>query len=283
MTGHLIKSVVITGASTGIGRACALHMDGLGWRVFAGVRKKADGEALRRAASQNLVPVFLDVTDSKSISSAAGIAAEAVGPEGLSGLVNNAGIPLGGPIEILDLDRVRAQFEVNVFGVLAVTQAFLPMLRLGCGRIVNISSISGLVAAPFVSPYSASKFALEAFSDSLRLEVRRWGIHVSLVEPGAIATPIWDKAGSVVADLVSQASPETLELYGSAIESMRGRFAPHGIPVEEAARVVARALTARRPKARYPIGPEGRIVTLFRRLPDGVRDWILARQLPKWE
>ena len=281
MKSNSLNTLLITGASTGIGRACALHMTSLDWRVFAGVRKETDGEALRAAASPNLTPVFLDVTDSKSISSAAGIVAEAVGPDGLSGLVNNAGIPLGGPIEFLDLDRVRAQFEVNVFGVLAVTQAFLPLLRLGRGRIVNISSISGLVAAPFVSPYSASKFALEAFSDSLRLEVRRWGIHVSVVEPGAIATPIWDKAGSVVADLVSEASPETLELYGSAIQSMRGRFAPHGIPAEQAARVVARALTDGKPRARYPVGLEGRIATLFRRLPDGLRDWVLARQLPK--
>jgi NAD(P)-dependent dehydrogenase (short-subunit alcohol dehydrogenase family) len=283
MTNHFMKSVVITGASTGIGRACALHLDRLGWRVFAGVRKESAFASLRAEASPGLVPILLDVTDRQSIKNAAKLVAEAVGPAGLSGLVNNAGVPLGGPIEFLDLDEVRAQFEVNVFGVLAVTQAFLPLLRLGRGRVVNISSISGLVAGPFVSPYSASKFALEAFSDSLRLEVRRWGIHVSLVEPGAIDTPIWDKAGIVVADLVRQASPETLELYGSAIESLRGRFAPHGIPVEEAAKVIARALTDAQPKARYPVGREGRIVSLFRRLPDGVRDWVIGRHLPRQE
>jgi len=278
-----MKSVVITGASTGIGRASALHMDRLGWRVFAGVRKEADAALLRAEASAALTPILVDVTDLKSIKNAAKFVAEAVGPAGLSGLVNNAGIPLGGPIEFLDLDGVRAQFEVNVFGVLAVTQAFLPLLRSGRGRVVNISSISGLVAVPFVSPYSASKFALEAFSDSLRLEVRRWGIYVSLVEPGAIATPIWDKAGTVVADLVRKAPKEGFELYGSAIESMRSRFAPHGIPAEEAAKVIARALTATKPKARYPVGLEGKIVSVFRRLPDDVRDWIIARQLPKWE
>jgi len=226
---------------------------------------------------------LLDVTDPKSIGNAAKIVAGAVGPGGLSGLVNNAGVPLGGPIEFLDLDAVRAQFEVNVFGVLAVTQALLPLLRLQRGRIVNISSISGLVAAPFVGPYSASKFALEAFSDSLRLEVRRWGIFVSLVEPGAIATAIWDKAGMVIADLIKKAPQGEIELYGSAIESMRGRFAQHGIPAEEAAKVVARALTAGKPNARYPVGLEGRIVSLFRRLPDGLRDWVIARQLPRWE
>src|SRR5512143_698704 len=164
------RSVVITGASTGIGRACALHMDHLGWRVFSGVRKDSDAASLRAEGSERLMPISLDVTDANSIRNAVKVVSEAVGDQGLSGLVNNAGIPYGGPVEFIELDKLRQLFDVNFFGAIAVTQAFLPLLRAARGRIVNMSSDSGMIAVPFVSPYTTSKFALEALSDALRAE-----------------------------------------------------------------------------------------------------------------
>ena len=277
-----MPSVLITGASTGIGRACALHMDWLGWRVFAGVRKDEDGVSLRAETSERLLPVKLDVTDTTSIHEALRVIAETVGEAGLSGLVNNAGIPYGGPIEYLSVDHVRQLFEVNFFGVIAVTQAFLPLLRRARGRIVNMSSISGLVASPFVSPYSSSKFALEALSDSLRTELRPWGMHVSVIEPGAIDTPIWSKAGSVLQNLIDDAPREGVELYGGAIRGMQPRFQPHGIPTEAVAKAVAHALSSAHPKTRYPIGFEGAVVRFVSYLPDRLRDWLIRAQLPKW-
>jgi NAD(P)-dependent dehydrogenase (short-subunit alcohol dehydrogenase family) len=274
-----MKSVVITGASTGIGRATALHMDRVGWRVFAGVRRKSDGGALRAQASPNLTPILMDVTDAKSIKAAAKIVAAAVGPSGLSGLVNNAGVGLGGPIEYLNPDDVAAAFDANVLGALRVTQALLPLLRAGRGRVVNVSSISGLIAMPFVWPYSGSKFALEAFSDALRLELWPWQIPVAVVEPGAIDTPIWSKAGALAASLLRQLPAEGRSLYGRALGPMQSRFAPHGIAPQEAAQVIGEALTARRPKTRYLVGRDARFVSLFRRLPDRLRDRIIARQV----
>jgi NAD(P)-dependent dehydrogenase (short-subunit alcohol dehydrogenase family) len=278
----LNKSVVITGASTGIGRACAFLMDNLGWRVFAGVRKETDAALLGRECSDRLTPLFLDVTYPKSVEEAAQVVEAEVGENGLSGLVNNAGIPHGGPVEFLDVNEVRAEFEVNFFGVITVTQAFLPLLRAAHGRIVNMSSISGLVSAPFVSPYSASKFALEALSDSLRMELHPWNIEVSVIEPGAIDTPIWGKGGDVLQNLLKDAPQEGLDLYGGVIHGMEGRFTPHGISADAVAKAVAHAVTSRHPKTRYPIGFEGAFVRSFRRLPDRLRDWITLSQLPKW-
>ena len=186
-----MKSVVITGASTGIGRACTLYLDELGWRVFAGVRKAVDGDALRDLASDRLVPLILDVADEAGVARAADEVAAVVGDDGLHGLVNNAGIAVGGPLEFVPLEDVRRQFEVNVFGLLRTTQAMLSMIRAARGRVVNVSSQGGKVAAPYFGPYCASKFAVEAMSDSLRRELKPWGLHVSVVEPGAIDTAIW--------------------------------------------------------------------------------------------
>lgn len=276
------SSVLITGASTGIGRAGALHMDRLGWRVFASVRKDADAEALRQEASNQLLPLRLDVTDAASIEKARDTISDALGNNGLSGLVNNAGVPYGGPVEFISLDHVRQLFEVNFFGVIAVTQAFLPLLRRARGRIVNMSSVGGMVSAPFVSPYSSSKFALEALSDSLRMELRPWRMHVSVIEPGAIDTPIWGKGGSVLQDLVNAAPKEGLDLYGAAIRGMAPRFRPHGIPTEAVSKAIAHALTSRHPKRRYRIGFEGELVRFASYLPDWLLDWVRVSQLPKW-
>jgi NAD(P)-dependent dehydrogenase (short-subunit alcohol dehydrogenase family) len=276
------RSVLITGASTGIGRACALHMDRLGWAVFAGVRKDSDGVSLRTESSERLVPVRLDVADATSIAGAFKVVSAALEDRGLSGLVNNAGIPYGGPIEFLDLERVRRLFNVNFFGLIAVTQALLPLLRRGRGRIVNMSSIGGLVAAPFVAPYSSSKFAMEALSDALRMELAPWQMHVSVVQPGAIDTPIWSKAGGVIQELLEGASPEELKLYGSAIKGIAPRYTPHGISTDSVARAVAHALTSPHPKTRYAIGLEGVVARVARSLPDRLRDWLIVSRLPKW-
>ena len=214
------RAVVITGASSGIGEACALRLDKAGWRVFAGVRKEADAERLKQEGSERLTPVFMDVIDEGSIMKAEETVRNAVGEVGLAGLVNNAGVGIHGPLEFLLLEDLRRQLEVNTIGQIAVTQAFLPLIRKGRGRIVNIGSIGGKMATPFLGPYSASKFAMEALTDSLRQELRPWDIHVAIVEPGSIATPIWDK-GQAGADEMEQKLPEeAMKLYGTAVDAM---------------------------------------------------------------
>jgi NAD(P)-dependent dehydrogenase (short-subunit alcohol dehydrogenase family) len=272
-------TVVITGASTGIGRALALHMDALGWRVFAGVRKGADADALRGQASGRLTPLLLDVTDRGTITDARSAVETAVGDAGLSGLVNNAGIAYGGPVELLDLDELRRAFEVNFFGLIAVTQAFLPLLRLGRGRLVNMSSVSGMVASPFLSPYTTSKWALEALSDAMRVELHPWAIQVSVIRPGAIDTPIWNKGKATAARILESAPRQLAELYGPVVESLTSGLKPHGISAAHVARAVEHALTSAHPRTRYHVGAQLNIVRLFSRLPDRVRDWVFLRRL----
>ena len=216
-------AVVITGASTGIGEACALHLDKLGYRVFAGIRKSADGESLRRRASERLVPVRLDISDAMEVAQAARIIIEMLGGGGLAGLINNAGIVVGGMLEFLPLDALRRQLEVNVVGQIAVTQAFLSSLRKARGRIVNISSVSGLISSPFTGAYSASKFALEALTDSLRMELRPWKMHVALVEPGFIQTPIASKSLAAAEELKSQLPAEAVHRAEGRQRSVDGR------------------------------------------------------------
>jgi NAD(P)-dependent dehydrogenase (short-subunit alcohol dehydrogenase family) len=272
-------AVVITGSSTGIGRAAALHLDELGFQVFAGVRKEIDGDSLREAASDRLEPLILDVTNAEQISNAAGRVREATDGR-VIGLVNNAGVGAGGPIEVLDLDDFRRSIEVNLTGQIAVTQAFLPQLRDAKGRIVFVSSIGGLMANPFLSPYHASKFAIEAVGDSLRQEVRGQGISVSIIEPGSIATEIWDKGEDTAARLRAGLDPDAERLYGRALD----RFAElgkeagaQGIPPQKVAEAIAHALTAARPRTRYLVGRDARIRAVVARLPDRLRDRLVAR------
>jgi NAD(P)-dependent dehydrogenase (short-subunit alcohol dehydrogenase family) len=276
-------AVVITGASTGIGEACALHLDKLGFRVFAGIRKAADGESLRRRASERLVPVRLDISDEMEVGQASRNIIEALGGEGLAGLVNNAGIVVGGMLEFLPLDALRRQMEVNVVGQIAVTQAFLPSLRKARGRIVNIGSISGLISSPFTGAYSASKFALEALTDSLRMELRPWKIHVSIVEPGFIQTPITKKSLASEEALRAELPAEALRLYGPYVPGVRAsieREAAKAAPTEVVVKAVAHALTARRPRTRYVVGNHSSFqISLVRALPDRWRDALIARQL----
>jgi NAD(P)-dependent dehydrogenase (short-subunit alcohol dehydrogenase family) len=276
-------AVVVTGASSGIGRACALHLAALGFRVFASVRRAEDGAALRAASSARLTPVLLDVADETSIRAATETITAAAGAAGLAGLVNNAGIGVAGPLKFLPLAEFRTQLEVNVTGQLAVTQALLPLLRLGRGRIVNMGSIGGRIASPFVGPYSASKFALEALTDALRMELRSWGVHVAIVEPGTVATPIWEKSVARTDRLVQALPHQAQTLYGAAFAALRAvaeRTGKEGlgVPPEVVARAVAHALTARRPKTRYLVGWDARIGVLFTLVPDRLRDCVMLRQ-----
>lgn len=278
------RSVIVTGASTGIGEACVFYLDKLGLRIFAGVRKQADADALQRKASARLTPIFIDVTNVDSIAAAANTVGAAVGEAGVTGLVNNAGIGVGGPLEFLPIVELRTQLEVNVIGQIAVTQAFLPLLRQGQGRVVNMSSISGRLALPFFGPYAASKFALEALTDSLRVELRPWGIEVIAVEPGTIATPIWNKSMSRADEMISNLPERARNLYDPSLIELRkavARASQQGIPAEKVAKVVAHALLAKRPKTRYVVGRDARLVTLVAKfLPDRLRDWLISRQLP---
>ena len=276
-------AVVITGASTGIGEACALHLDKLGYRVFAGIRKAADGESLRQRASARLVPVRLDISDETEIGQAARNVIEALGGGGLAGLVNNAGIVVGGMLEFLPLEALRLQLEVNVVGQIAVTQAFLPSLRKARGRIVNMGSVSGLISGPFTGAYSASKFALEALTDSLRLELRPWKIHVSIVEPGFIQTPIVSKSLAAAEALRAQLPEEALQLYGTSLRAVREgteREAAKAASTEVVVKAVVHALAARRPRTRYVVGNHSSFqIALGRALPDRWRDAMIARAL----
>ncbi len=276
-------AVVITGGSTGIGKECALYLDLLGFHVFAGVRRGADGDAVKRESSGRITPLLLDVTDTASIGSAAEAVAATVGEAGLKGLVNNAGIVVAGPIEFLPLDEIRKQFEVNMFGQIAVTQAFLPLLRKSRGRIVNMGSISGRIAAPFIGPYAASKFALEAFTDSLRVELHPWDIKVSIVEPGRVATPIWEKSLESAEKVAKNYPQEAFSLYASAFSAIRKeakKYANTGISPNVIARLVAHALTARKPRTRYLVGKGVRLRLFLKNiLPDSVFDRLIVRRL----
>ena len=276
------RFVVVTGASKGIGRAIALGLAQQGYHVFAGVRKAADGELLVTAAGANLTPLVIDVTDGAQVAAAAEVVRATVGDIGLAGLVNNAGVAVAGPLEFMPLDELRNQLEVNVVGLMGVTQALLPLLRVAKGRLINISSLGGRIAGPWTGPYHASKFALEALTDSLRQELAPWGIEVVSIEPGAIATPIWETSLARAAQIASRFPAQAHDLYG---KQMAKRIAAAeknisaGIPPERVAAVVATALTTPRPKTRYPVGPDAQLaVNLIARLPDRWRDWLVTRQ-----
>lgn len=277
-----MKTALITGCSTGIGRATALRLDGRGWRVYAGVRKDEDAEALARDGSDRLVPLIVDVADGPSIE----LAAERVraeSPGGLDGLVNNAGVAYSGPLEFVPLDDFRKQLEVNLVGHLAMTQAMLASLRTARGRIVNITSIGGVVATPFFGPYNASKFALEALSDCLRVELRPWGIETIAIEPGSVATEIWESGQENARRMIEGMPPEARDLYGEAIEATAKASADtgaRGIPPEDAAAAIERALTAKRPRARYLVGRDAKMMAgASRALPAKVYDRLVARTL----
>ena len=273
-------TVFITGASTGIGKTCALYLDKIGFHVFAGVRKNIDGDALKKASSDKLHVIIIDVIDSASIQAAVSEVAHITNNQ-LFGLINNAGIAFGGPLEILPIQDIQRLLEVNVIGVLAVTKAFLPLLRQGRGRIINMGSSSGLLALPCMSTYAASKFALEAITDSLRVELSPFGISVSIIESGNVETPIWEKGVAAANKIAGDTLPETFRLYQPLIEfSKYIALNSPKLPAEKVAKIVSRILRARKPKGRYIIGADARFFRLARHIPYLLRDWIILKIIP---
>jgi NAD(P)-dependent dehydrogenase (short-subunit alcohol dehydrogenase family) len=273
-----VNTVLVTGASTGIGEATARRLKAAGWEVFAAARKDAD---LERLGGEGFSPVKLDVTDPDTIAKAK----DELDERGLRGLVNNAGIGITGPIEFVPLDELRRQLEVNLVGQVAVIQAFMPNIREAKGRIVNVSSIGGRMALPMAGPYAASKHALEAVSDSLRRELRPWGIHVSLIEPGAVVTPIWDKARETADDVEAQMGERARTHYGALAQRMRAeteKIPERGVDPDEVAKAIEHALTASRPKIRYVVGRDAKMRLKIKALVSDRRfDDLIARTL-KW-
>jgi NAD(P)-dependent dehydrogenase (short-subunit alcohol dehydrogenase family) len=272
-------NVVVTGASTGIGAACARYLEERGFRVFAGVRKQADADRIAGLGSARLEPLSLDVTNAESIAEAARRVEAALEGTGLSGLVNNAGVTVDVPLECVEIDAVRRQLEVNSIAPVAVTQAFLPQLRRARGRVVNVSSVNGRVASPFSGPYCMSKFALEAFTDCLRQELAEWGMHVASVQPGSIDTAMWDKARQY--DWTDEASGHDLHLYGKAYRAFRAfeeQTASSAVPCDAVSRAIHHALTAGRPRTRYLVGRDAKIYGRLPRIfPDRVVDWLTRK------
>jgi NAD(P)-dependent dehydrogenase (short-subunit alcohol dehydrogenase family) len=270
-------TVLVTGASTGIGEATARHLRELGFDVVACVRKDQDAE---RLGASGLTTMKLDVTDGAHIEALRARFADG----NLAGLVNNAGVAVAAPLEFLPIDMLRHQLEINLIGQLAVTQAVLPALRQAKGRIVNISSIGGRIALPLVGPYAASKFGLEGLSDSLRRELRSFGVDVVLIEPGGVKTPIWGKGNSTADEIASAMPPEAEQLYGSMMDTIRAESARiserTGIDPSEVAKVIGSALTANRPKTRYLVGRDAKSRwAIAKRVPDRVMDNLIARAM----
>lgn len=275
------STVLISGASTGIGQCCALRLAQSGFQVFAGYRQPEAQKTLS-ALHPAIHPIQLDITSKQSIASAFDQIQESLQGKSFQGLINNAGIVIGGPLESISPERWREQLEVNLIGHIAVTQAFLPLLRESKGRIVNMGSVAGIQALPFVSPYSVSKFGLGVISDALRVELRPWGIQVALIEPGSIQTPIWEKSRLTLETELENWPAELKTLYGSAMRQVKEaslRSGEKGISPTEVANAVLHALTAGCPKARYPIGNDAQFRRYFSWLPDRLKDWIITRKL----
>jgi NAD(P)-dependent dehydrogenase (short-subunit alcohol dehydrogenase family) len=272
------RSLLITGTSSGIGRSSALALAASGWRVFAGVRKPADGESLRDEAEGELVPLELDVARQDSVTEAIARLGAATGGR-LHGLVNNAGVYMPGPLELMSQAEIQQSIAVNVTGLLLVTRACLPMLRAVRGRVINISSISGLVALPGISVYTGSKHAVEAITSSLRVELLPFGVKVIAIEPGSIKTPIWAKGAARDAELANDpANSEIRELYRPLLTLLQKLNAkPGGLPPEAVAKAVSDALEAPRPKNRYLVGRDAKALALLERLPEALRDRAIAR------
>ena len=263
MAGKKSGAVLVTGASTGIGKATALYLDGKGYRVFAGVRKEADGEKLQQEATGKLEPVIIDVTNQPSIDAAKRKISRSVGKEGLAAVVNNAGVGGGGgPVEFMNLQDLYETLDVNLFGQVAVTQGFLPLVRKGRGTIVYVASIGGRIASPFMSPYNISKFGLEALGESLRSELAAWDIDVVIIEPGSIDTEIWSKGAEMIDRIFKKLPAQAKKLY----EPQMRRFgevltetAARGIPPEKVAKVIYGAIRSQNPRPRYLVGRDAKV------------------------
>lgn len=273
------QTVLITGASTGIGLATALFLAKRDIKVYAGVRKESDKQKLLNEALENLIPVYLDVCNQKSIEEVKAMSSHE--DEGSTfSLVNNAGLSLNGPLEILPLQDIEKLIHVNVLGLLAVTRAFIPMIRKHQGRIVNISSGHGLMAIPDKSVYAASKFAVQAISDSLRLELRPFGVSVSSVVVGKVNTSVLNKIMDDRMRMIDQAEPEILALYSNLIEyfDREVKNIP-GIEAMEVAKVISNALLDVKPRIQYLIGPGAKKMKALARFPVKMRDRMLYKAL----
>jgi NAD(P)-dependent dehydrogenase (short-subunit alcohol dehydrogenase family) len=271
------RTVVITGASSGIGQACATRLAGAGFVVYAGVRKPADGERLRQEGGARVVPLLIDVTDGASIRAAAERVRAELRGRGLDGLVNNAGVAVAGPVEYVAADVLRRQFDVNVFGQVAVIQAFLPLIRQAHGRVVNMGSVGGHIALPFGGVLCATKSAFASLNDALRLELNPFGIDVVLIEPASIRTPAVDKTVGDADAAVAALPPEGAARYGAMLrEFMRRAYEREngGSPPDVVTAAVEEALTARHPRARYAVGKGARLLTTMPRL---LNDALLDR------
>jgi NAD(P)-dependent dehydrogenase (short-subunit alcohol dehydrogenase family) len=272
---------VVTGASSGIGRATALRLAAAGQHVYAGVRSEADGEKLTGSATGGqLTPLALDVTDAAQIAAAYATVAEHVGPAGLDGLVDNAGIGVAAPAELLPLDTFRRLLEINVVGQLAVTQAFLPLLRLARGRVVMISTIGVRFRPPFAGALDATKAALAELAHAFRQELAPWGVRVILVEPASIASPAADKVAKDAAATLAAAEPERRALYEDVFTKMVAqvvRRERNGSPPEVAAETIVQALTTPNPKSTYLTGKFARRMATISALPTPVVDAVRRR------
>lgn len=274
-------NVLVTGTSSGIGAASVERLARAGWVVFAGVRQMADGEALIERNWGDVRPVLLDVCDGDQIAGAISTIREAVGDRGLQGLVNNAGIGagFGGPVEIIPLDDWRRQFEVNLFGTIAVTRAAFALVRAGRGRFIFMGSGSGRLSTPGLAPYAASKHALEALGESLRHELAATPLHVSVIEPGAIRTPMWDKMNTEVQRMTELLTVDGGADYRFLVPMSRAYMAEgaeKGLAADQVARIVERALTEARPRARYLVGSDAQMAGIISRIPDRLRERTIA-------
>jgi len=283
MSESVMRAIVVTGCSTGIGKACALRLAREGYTVFAGVRREEDGRALEAESSGGIRPLLLDVTSSDQIAAAVEHVESALGTDGeLAGVVNNAGIAVYGPLELLPIETLRRVFEVNVIGHVAVTQAFIPLLRLNKGRVVMIGSSSGFLTPPFLGPYAASKCALESITDAFRRELAPWDIEVCIMQPGAVRTPLWDKSVGE-GDSWFDGLPETARrLYARGYAAMRKTFVKKsgkGVTTELLAERVLDALTSKNPRARYPMGRDTVGYRILQKLPDKLVDDMLGPSL----
>jgi len=274
------RYVLVTGASSGLGKATVLHLCELGFHVFATVRRESDGDALVGAAGARLSPVYLDMTDGPSLARAAELVDRTTGPDGLWALVNNAGICVSGPLESLPITQLREQLETNLVGQLALTQALLPSLRRARGRIVNVTSGLGKIALPFMGAYAAAQFAKEAASDALRRELRPFGIHVALVRPGAVMTPIWSKIQDRAGETRPRVDPAYAADYEAFLANNEASARRSVTTPEDFAKAVAHAITARRPRIRYAVGTDSWISGVVARiLPDAALDALLLRTM----
>jgi NAD(P)-dependent dehydrogenase (short-subunit alcohol dehydrogenase family) len=274
-------AVLVTGAASGMGRACVLKLDQAGYRVFAGVRKEQDAQDLKRIASERLTPIILEITNETSLANAVKTVTEAVGGDGLVGLVNNAGIAVPAPIELIPLADLRRQMEINVIAQVAVTQAFLPLLRKAKGRIINLGSVGGKITVPFAGALCASKYAMESINDALRMELYPWGIHVSLIAPGSIHTPAVEKLARDTEEMIRKFSPEGQKRYADTFRTFVDAFVRQeaaGSSPEVMAEAVLHALTAKVPRTRYPVGHRSRLLPLLaRELPTRLLDQVRFR------